>query len=272
MNTKKSKRATLHDLMRNGLTDQFLNPFDRIKELLDKGADPNQLDSSLMSPLGVLASLGDWHTQETAETAQLLMLAGANPLQEDVALAAIVREAEPSDGSNSHVATKVIEFILEKENTDTPLRGEDGENILHILCQRHPVALDDLYRRIGWGFKIKTPIPADLINALDDNGNTPLHAMWNEDSQIKDLLDAGMESNENIWYSVARMEEHGADVMLKNKKGETVIDLIVQRVNEGFPTDDDLLSNGKIWSEIEARHLLNLTAPAKKKFRTTKRL
>lgn len=272
MNTKKSKRVTLHDLMRNGVTDKYPNPSEMIKELLEKGADPNQLDSSLMSPLSVLTSLNDWHTKETAEAAHLLMLAGANPLQSDIALAGIVREAELSDGGNSHVATKVIEFILGKENTDTPLRGEDGENFLHILCQLHPVAIDDLYRRIGWGFKITTPIPPDLINALDDNGNTPLHAMWNEDSQIKDFLDAEMESNENIWYSVDRMEEHGADLMIKNRNGHTVIDLIVQRVTEGFPTDDNLLSNGKIWSKIEARHLLNSTAPAKKKFRTTKRL
>jgi hypothetical protein len=158
---------------------------ERVKKLLEKGADPNARNVVSWTPLHVVAS------KNHIEIAKLLLEHGADPnVQEE-------HGRTPLHVAVSKNYVDMVRLLLE-HGADPNTQDENGHTPLHWAAFYGQVDVVRLLLEHG----------ADP-NAEDKDGDTPLHwaASWGRVDVVRLLL------------------EHGADPTVKNKYGNTPLDL-----------------------------------------------
>ena len=243
------KDFPLHNLVKRGLELDGSGWPGRAQILLEKGENPNLLDMLKKTPFGCLVSSGVTNIY-AGRIAQLLIEYGANPLINDRALLAAVKQAYPNQGGNSDLVTPALQALLEKETT-THLRGENSENILQLLATAEPYVLFDWFEKKNWAIKIKSDIPEAWIVAEDEKQNNLLHLIWGKNLQFHKLDEAELD---NIWRATFFLDQYGIDLKSVNSEGNSVVSLITNHVYNGFPVNGLLKDdeNERIWGKIEA--------------------
>jgi len=168
--------------------------YDTMMELLNRGVDPNQIDSCGFTPL---------HLAPTAAFVNALLDAGADPV--------LTSEWTPLHTLTDPDAVSLLAWLV-----NTP--DDTGSMPLHTQS-----SIQFCMELIRNG--------AD-VNAQDSRGRTPLHRAYNS-SKIQILLDAGANPNAQDFSgnsplfgfgtteSITLLTEHGADLTLRNHSGDT---------------------------------------------------
>jgi len=160
-----------------------------VRELLEKGIDPNARDAHGETPLHIAASEGH------VDMVKLLLEHGANPnVRDEVGWTPLHWAA-----SKGHV--DVVELLL-KHGANPNAQSKSGETPLHIAASMGRVDVARLLLEHG-----ANP------NAQDKDGYTPLH-------------DAASEGRVDV---VRFLLERGADPTVKNRGGKTPLDLARER-------------------------------------------
>lgn len=244
------KEFPLHNLVKRGRELDGAGWPGRAQILLEKGEDPNLLDTLNQTPFGSLVNSGVTNLY-AGRIAQLLIEHGANPLIQDCAILTALEQAYPYQGGNSQLVGPALQAILEKEAT-APLRGEHGENTLQLLAIRMPYALSDWFEKKNWAIQLKLDIPEEWMRAEDEKKNNLLHLIWGRDLQFHQLDELELD---NIWRATSFLDQNGIDLKAVNTEGNSAVSLIRSHVHNGFPVTNGLLNDGeneKLWGKIDA--------------------
>ncbi|URE15938.1 E1-E2 ATPase, partial [Musa troglodytarum] len=204
-----------------------LRSYDITKMILDK--NPNsvrQQDATKSTPLHFAAANGD------IRMVQLL-------LQSD-AKAAYIRD---QDGfSTIHVAAnaghlKIIEQVLEYCPDSMGLKNNTGRNFFHVAVEKKNLEVAK--------YVLRSPWLTELVNAQDDEGNTPLHL-------------AVISRNKKMVQVLLSCGSVNASVM--NNLGYTPVDLASSKVTTGiglrmYNIMIDLISHGSRFSPQRIDHI-----------------
>lgn len=246
-----TNEATLHELMRqangNWGSGEDTAWLQQLRDLLDAGALPNELDEHEMSPLAILVDNGIGNSTAYTQGVALMIERGANPLINDRALGKAAQSA--NIGPDGGLAGAMLAALIRKEETGRLVRSETNETALHVLCTDAPVYVGPALGAPGGMGLGEARIPRAWITALDEDGNQPLHSMWKEGGIVYDRLDAGMDVDDELgaWESTQAMVGMGADLLARDGQKNTVANLILACVELGMPTED-----AEIWPEVEA--------------------
>lgn len=218
-----------------------------VRAALDAGALPDEADEHDMTPLAILVDNGINKTSAFNDAARLLVARGANPLTNDRALGKACQSA--AIGPDGGLAGAILGAVIQQEAAGRALRSETGENALHVMCADAPEAVWKFIEESANPGLGGDRIPAAWYQGRDDEGRTPLHAMWSENGVIYDRLDADMDvDNEaDAWVSTEAMVGQGADLLARDNERETVANRILACVEMGMPTD-----NADLWPQVEA--------------------
>lgn len=245
--TSTIKPFELHRLASKGGTLKGAGWAGRIQQVLDAGELANELDEHDRTPLGVLVEQGCCD-HDAAAVASALIRGGANPLIHDRAMGRVA--ADVFIGGDSRLAEAMATAVINLEETVRP-RSETGETLLHVLCADAPESVSDFVSSAGWYSVARgRDISSRWVNERDEEGQTPLHAMWARGGVIFDRLEAGMDvdGHETAWNGMVDLLDIGANLLARDNKGVPVANRILECVEMGFPVDN----NDPHWAVIQA--------------------
>lgn len=234
-----SQEDTLHSLISgfDSLANEAVSgQVDKIRKLLEEGADPNEEDEHDQTPLRILLneSCDPHHLAYLSDVVDLLMARGANPLIKDRAIG-------KTDGSDFII--NMVQILIEREAAGKPMRAEDGSNLLHVLAEDDPATLNFALSE-GYTGRPRFTVPTAWIHETRDNGDTPLHAFCAQDAFITMLMEDDQEIEETVaegaWNSIQLLIEMGANLQARNGAGHSAVNVINNAINRNlFPLPED---------------------------------
>jgi hypothetical protein len=181
---------------------------ERARILLAAGADPNEQEPvNGVTPLGVLGRMCRGSIDPAVEMALLLLEHGANPLRLDKPLGSQIKHDH-----SSLLTTSLVSAINKLEFAAHGLRTDNGGNILHYLAKSDPDMAagfleEDAYcaSHSQQGPLLELFFQPHLLNQRDNDGDTPLHAIW------RDVEAYGGEAVGLCWKMTAALLDCGAN-------------------------------------------------------------
>lgn len=238
---------------------------------LKNGADPNQVLAD-RTPLGVAVSTLRSGTSFNQEDAiGILIKGGANPLIHDEPLRYAANQAINSTGQASLLKRMMSEIRDIECNNEPALRSQTGQTGLMVILEACDPKTSHKLLCENPGILSKTAARDPWCSQTDDDGNTPLHALWSDNGSMSKLLkecqDHGT-SVDNTWvsanacYSLSQyLVDRGAEMDTQNNEGVTPLQLCAALVKQGMPTNPVLYPiSGMVLAEIERETLENGTA------------
>lgn len=235
----------------------------RVKELIEAGADPNGYNENGETPLGMMASFFSKPTEFIMQLVDTLIGAGANPMQYDQVLLKLTthNSLEIRDAMPMVLMSKMLKQPPEVLKT---YRSKEGLNPLQMMALHSPDTFSMMFAYFN-------DVPGERVmkwaTEPGEKGNTAFHLLWGTEEDMPSAF-TGFDENRNgqeayaalLAVSLAQLHE---DVLaLENAAGETVMDRIIKRVEQGFQLQ--LVANGEwligtVQSEIAARAMIQAT-------------
>lgn len=182
---------------------------DRVNDLLNRGANPNILmDRAVRSPLLYLLIIGNGYENRPVKRRlmELLIRAGADPncriIEDD---SPISSNTTPLSWSCA-VEDRAIFDLLVEHGADIRQRCKNNKTLLHEAARCWNPELCEFLLREGLD-----------VNAVDDNGNIPLHSLCDQD-----FVGDGVWSQnipDNIPAVIELLLDWGAQINLQNNRG-----------------------------------------------------